>query len=132
MPRILVIDSDELFRQYLAALLRREGYRTHAPSNGAEMRWALAAGQYDAVVTELYMPDIDGIEVVRIVKSRFPTVAVVGVTGGSLGPVDPCGKAMLAFGAAAVLTKPIDTEPFLAVLRRALDSVRARSSCESK
>jgi two-component system chemotaxis response regulator CheY len=132
MPRILVIDSDELFRQYLAALLRREGYRTHAPSNGAEMRSALAAGQYDAVVTELYMPDIDGIEVVRVVKSRFPTVAVVGVIGGSLGPADPSQKAMLALGAAAVLTKPIDPDSLLAVLHRALGSVTARSSCESK
>jgi CheY-like chemotaxis protein len=132
MPKILVIDSDEIFRQYLAALLRRAGYYAHAPSSSAEMRSVLAAGRYDAVVTELYMPDIDGIEVVRVVKSHFPTVAVIGMTGGSLGPLDPCGKAMLAFGAAAVLTKPIDPESFLAALESALDLVATRSPCVSK
>ena len=132
MPKILVVDSDELFRQYLAALLRRAGYRTHAPSSSAEMRSVLAAGQYDAVVTELYMPDIDGIEVVRVVKSHFPTIPVIGVTGGTLGPADPSQKAMLVFGAAAVLTKPIDPDSFLAVLHRALASVATRSPCVCK
>ena len=131
MPKILVIDNDELFRQYLAALLRRAGYRTQAPASSGEMRSVLAAGDYDAVVTELYMPDIDGIEVVRVVKSQYPSVAVVAVTGGSLGPADPSRKAMLAFGAAAVLTKPIDPDSLLAVLHRALDAMAARSPCAS-
>ena|SRR5215472_5481815 len=131
MPKILVIDNDELFRQYLAALLRRAGYRTQAPASSGEMRSVLAAGDYDAVVTELYMPDIDGIEVVRVVKSQYPTVAVVAVTGGSLGRADPSQKAMLAFGAAAVLTKPIDPDSLLAVLHRALDSMAVRSPCAS-
>lgn len=131
MPKILVIDNDELFRQYLAALLRRAGYLTHAPSGSGEMRSVLAAGDYDAVVSELYMPDIDGLEVVRVVKSHFPTAPVIGVTGGSLGPTDPSRKAMLAFGAAAVLTKPIDPDSLLAVLRRTLDPIAERSPCAS-
>ena len=128
MPRILVIENDELFRQYLAALLARESYRVHTPSSGAQMRAALIAGQFDAVVTDLYMPDLDGIEVVRVVKQHFPATPVIGISGGPV--LDPCGKAMLAFGAEAVLSKPIDAVPFLAVLRRALKSVGSRSPCE--
>jgi CheY-like chemotaxis protein len=130
MPQILVIDSDEPYRQYLVALLTRAGYLVDAPSGDAAMRGALQAGRFSAVLTELYMPDIDGIEVVRVVKGRFPTVPVIGLTGGALGPLDPCGKAMLAFGAETVLTKPIDAELFLTALRRALDSMVCRSPCE--
>jgi len=128
MPTILVIESDDLFGQYLTAMLAREGYEVHAPPSSHQVRIALAAGDFDAVITELYMPDLDGIEVVRVVKRQFPAVPVIGVTGGPA--LDPCGKAMLAFGAEAVLSKPFDALPFLALLRRALESAAMRSPCE--
>jgi hypothetical protein len=66
-----------------------------------------------------------------MVKRQFPRMPVIGITGGRLGPSDPCGKAMAAFGAEAVLTKPIDGAAFLKILRRALDRVDASSSSES-
>lgn len=129
MSKILILEIDELFRQYLAALLSRERYAVHAPAHRADMESALLAGRFDAVVTELYMPDLDGIEVVRVLKHNFPSIPVIGLTGSSLGPLDPCGKAMLAFGAEAVLTKPIEAEPFLAILRGALEGRESAEQC---
>ena len=108
MPTILVLDDDASFRQYLVTLLERAGYRVHAPSSSPGIRAALQAGQFDAVVADLYMPEADGIEVVTMVKRRSPKTPVVGITGGPHGANDPSGRAMLAFGAEAVLTKPID------------------------
>lgn len=126
MVNILVIDDDEPFRQYLAIFLARSGFRVHTLPNGSGLFNAMESAGIDAIITDLFMPETDGIETVLAVRQRFPRVPVIGMTGGRFDAVDnPCVAAMIRFGAAAVLRKPIDERELLALLQRLL----AREPC---
>lgn len=129
MPKILLLDDDALFRQYLTALLKRAGYDVHAYSNGLESLKLIEVERFDAVITDLYMPHVDGIEIVCAVKRHSPSIPVIGISGGPMGSRDPCRTAMTVLGAQAMLTKPIDATAFFAVLRHAIYST-ARSAAE--
>jgi CheY-like chemotaxis protein len=122
MQRILVIDDDELFRDYLAALLKRAGYQVRTLPNGSAADAAVQAEPFDAVVTDLFMPLADGIETIRAVRKRVPTLPVIGVTGEVEQENDPCRKAMTVLGAKVVLSKPIDASVFLTTLREAISA----------
>lgn len=117
MPKILVVDDDQFFRDYLTVLFRRAGFEVRALENGADVDAALAAEPFDAVTVDLYMPAVDGIETVKAVRRSRPTLPVVGITSACLGRNDPCVNAMTEFGADAVLCKPVVADELLAVLR---------------
>jgi two-component system response regulator AtoC len=121
MPRILVIDDDQHFRYYLVTLLERAGYQTLSLEDGLRADALLEAEAVDAVVTDLYMPNADGIEIVGIVRRTKPSVPVIGITGGVTRKRDPCIRAMEMLGAMTVLAKPLDAEAFLGVLRDAIE-----------
>ena len=122
MPRVLVIDDDQHFRHYLVALLERAGYEVLSLQDGQRASAVLETSTIDAIVTDLYMPNADGIEIVGMVRQRAPSVPVIGVSGGPLRARDPCIAAMKLLGAKTVLAKPLDAAAFLAVLREALAS----------
>lgn len=118
MATILAIDDDSDFHGYLRELLERADHVV--VETGDDLRRTLAAGGIDAVITDLYMPDIDGIEILRYLRARAPSIPVICISGTALGPDDPCLRAMLALGARAVMSKPIVPTEFLTTLDRAL------------
>jgi len=116
MRSILVIDDDESYLDYLSILLSRGGYVVHALRHGRNVAEVLRAQPFHAVVTDLYMPDVDGIEVLLMIKQLAPDLPVIGVTGSS----DPSNRAMAALGAYVVLSKPIDATALYAALQRVI------------
>jgi DNA-binding NtrC family response regulator len=132
VPRVLVIDDDEDFRHYLVTLLERAGYEVLSLQDSGRAKIMLAAECVDAVVTDLYMPNVDGIEIVNLVREWSPMVPVMGISGSGLGARDPCIQAMKVLGATAVLTKPLKVDAFLTSLRDAIHAARQlRSSCRT-
>ncbi|SRR5258708_37983550 len=123
MANILVIDDDASFREYLTALLGREGYEVRCLASGVAVGDVVRTGRFDAVVTDLYMPHVDGIETLLSVKQVAPAMPVIGLSAGFWSPSDPCHRAMTLLGAEAVLSKPLDGAAFLAILRRAIERV---------
>lgn len=125
MAKILLIDDDDLFRQYMTTLLQRSGYHVRALSGGAGLLDIMAAESFDAVVTDLFMPDVDGIEIVMSVRRQFPRIPVIGVTGDRADSVEnPCVAAMIRLGAAGVLRKPIDRRELMTLLTHVIDMPR--------
>jgi len=124
VPRILVIDDDKDFRHYMVTLLERAGYEVLTLQDSGRAKVMLAAESVDAVVTDLYMPNADGIKIVDVVRESAPMVPVIGVSGSSRGGRDPCIEAMKALGAKAVLTKSLNVDAFLTVLRDAIQAAR--------
>lgn len=127
MPKILVVDDDHFFREYLTVLLRRAGYEVHALASGDRVEAVLGAAAFDAVTIDLYMPGVDGIETLQTVRRSWPALPVVGITSACLGRNDPCVKAMSKFGADAVLCKPLVADDLLALLR---DKLAQRPSAQ--
>lgn len=78
--RILVVDDEEIARRNLSHVLEREGYRVDCAQDGAAALALLAEGEYQLVLTDLRMPGIDGLELLRQTKRRWPGTEVVMIT----------------------------------------------------
>jgi DNA-binding NtrC family response regulator len=120
VPKILVIDDDDRVRQCLTALLSEAGYTVVTEPNGARVEALVEGGGFDAVVTDLYMPEADGIETIGRVRRRAPELPIIGLVGEGNGDDDPCSRAMKMFGAIDVFTKPVDRDRLLTTLARAI------------
>ncbi|HEY0708418.1 MAG TPA: response regulator transcription factor [Polyangia bacterium] len=104
MPiRILLVDDNEMFRSALRALLEsKPGLEVVGEAADAEQALGLLVADPDVVITDRYLPGVDGIEVAREIKERRPDIAVILLSGME----DPALVAMAsAAGAAAVLNK---------------------------
>ena len=121
-PRILVIDDDRYVRMLLCDLLSTWGYEADAASDGMEGLALFGRGTYDAVLTDLTMPNVSGLDVVAGVRVVDPSVGVILFTAfnGELGGEDR----RLGF---TVLRKPLDID----CLRRALRETLAGSAAAS-
>src|SRR6266478_3424525 len=103
--RVLVVDDEQSLRKVLAATLQREGYEAQVASDGEEALAALDRDGADVVVTDLVMPKMDGLSLLRKVVVSHPDVPVIVVTAH--GRVDSAVEAMKA-GAFDFVTKPFE------------------------
>ena len=119
MPRILLLDDDEALRLLLARILRAAGYEVaDAPDGATGLRLWRERGA-DLVVTDLHMPDTNGIEVILALQTYAPALPVIAMSGGQRAlDLDLLGSAQL-LGAVRVLAKPFSKEEFLAAVREA-------------
>lgn len=109
MRKILVVDDDTLHADYLATLLMRAGELVEQAASGGQALSRLARGGIDTVITDLLMPEVDGIELLREIHRRHPAVRVIGVTGCEPSLRNLASFLMSHFGLRALLPKPIDT-----------------------
>jgi len=124
LGRILVVDDEVNARTALAELLRDEGYDVETAADAFKALGKLEAFTPDVVVTDLKMPGMDGIELVKKIKQMEEPPAVVVMT--AFGAVQSAVDAMRA-GAADYLTKPINFEELLVVLGRVLEHQKLRA-----
>jgi DNA-binding NtrC family response regulator len=116
LRHILVIDDDALFCDSLATTLRRAGYAVTARNDARDLDMLLAAESFYAIVTDLYMPECDGIEVLLRVRAASRGTRLIGISGAGLDMDSVCFRAMKALGAVGVLEKPLDRGALLALL----------------
>ncbi len=118
---ILVVDDDPAVRKVAVALLRQAGFAGTAVQSGAEALAALEQQLIDVVVTDLRMPEIDGMELLAKITAEHPDVPVVMMTAhGSI----PIAVEAMKRGAADFLLKPFDREELLFVVRKAVTAAR--------
>src|SRR5688572_31645584 len=82
LPRLLVVDDNEDMRQTMKRLLERLGYEVEVAANGAralEIQHKVAA---DVLITDIFMPDTDGLETINHFKASFPHVKIIAMSGG--------------------------------------------------
>ncbi|MFZ0105991.1 MAG: sigma-54 dependent transcriptional regulator [Thiobacillus sp.] len=122
-PHILLIDDEAIALTNLTHVLKREGYDVTACKNGESGLEALKRGDFDLVLTDLKMPGIDGMEVLRQVQASEPDVPVIMITGHAT--LDSAVEAMKA-GAHHYLAKPFRLAEAREVVRSALEMRRIR------
>jgi DNA-binding NtrC family response regulator len=116
--RILVVDDEPSSRSGLSTLLRAEGFDVRVAEDGYKALAQLEEFAPDALVTDLRMPGIDGIELLRKAREQYPEIIVVLMT--AFAGVDSAVKAMRE-GAEDYLTKPLQIDELLLILERALE-----------
>lgn len=106
MVDILVIDDESLIRESLSTLFAREGYSVEVAADGDEGLRKFATCPARVVVTDLVMPEKEGIETIRALRARDPAVYIIAISGGGRrGNVQFLDLA-LNLGADAALAKP--------------------------
>ncbi len=126
--RVLVADDEQNLRRVLQAHLQRQGYEVVAVEDGEAALAALGGGRFDAVVSDLRMPGIDGMELVRRVAARWPSLPVIIITAH--GAVDTAVEAMKT-GAFDFVTKPFDKDELAKVVAKAV-ATNERSQQETR
>ena len=81
MPRILLAEDDSSMREYLHRALSRVGYEVDAVGCGTEALPLLEAGRYDLLLTDIVMPEMDGIELAQKASAGDPDIRVMFITG---------------------------------------------------
>jgi DNA-binding NtrC family response regulator len=119
--RILVVDDEKHQRDILQMILESEGYETVTAGNGRQALQAVQAQPFDLALTDLKMPDMNGIDVLRDLLKVQPGLCVILMTAH--GSIDSAVEAM-RHGAFDYLTKPLEREQLLLVLGRALERTR--------
>jgi two-component system capsular synthesis sensor histidine kinase RcsC len=86
---ILLVDDDESVLESLQLLVGEIGYRSETAAGGAEALQKLEVGLFDAVITDLRMPGMDGFDLAREIRKRWATLPVIVVTGNIPPPKPP-------------------------------------------
>lgn len=121
MPTILVVDDKDSMRNMLSETLSGEGYRVDATSDGKRALDLIRNKAYDLVLTDLKMPDIDGLAVLSGTKEVDNETPVILMT--AYGTIEDAVQAM-RLGAYDFITKPFDTDHLCVLVNRALENRR--------
>ncbi len=118
---VLVVDDEPQLRRVLSRLMSSDGFEVDEATNGREALAALQRRNATLVLSDLYMPELDGMELLQEVRKRHPDTAVVMITA-----VTDVGTAVrcLSLGAMDYITKPFHLEEIRARVRQALERRR--------
>jgi len=120
MARILIIDDDRAVQISVQFTLEREGHQVVCASDGNEGLRAFTSQTPDLVVTDLIMPNKEGIETIMQIRERDSKTPILAISGGGrLSNVDFL-KMAAKVGANAILAKPFERQELIAAVRRLL------------
>jgi DNA-binding NtrC family response regulator len=117
MARILIIDDEPQIRSMLTLMLERDGHEVVEAPDGVEGIKVYRQNPADLIITDLIMPNKDGIGMIIDLKKEFPDVKIIAMSGGGLNKPDGYLKGAKKLGAWCTLTKPIDREKMLQAVR---------------
>lgn len=114
MAKVLLVEDDVQVRDMLGETLTQEGHEVLEAGNGKEAITSYREHQPDVVITDIIMPEQDGVETIHILRREFPNAKIIAISGGSanirgdylLGTAD-------ALGAVKTFNKPVDVGALL-------------------
>jgi CheY-like chemotaxis protein len=122
MPTILLVDDDEEFRTILGESLRRAGYEVREAGDGRQGLTLYRERTADLIITDLIMPEKEGLEMIQEVRLLRPDVKIIAISGGSRDGSSDYLKIAKAFGARQVLAKPFTRDEILNAIKEVLES----------
>jgi CheY-like chemotaxis protein len=120
MTNILIIDDNEDLRDTLLMLLEDEGYSAILADDGASGLRAFAEARPDLVITDVLMPESDGIETIRKIREIDPDARIIAMSGGALIGNSYYLRMAKTLGAMAVLAKPFEIADLVRVIETCL------------
>lgn len=107
MSKILIIDDDVSIQKLFSQFLSGRGYEVVQAENGVEGMHLLESQRPDLVITDILMPEMDGLEILMKIRKSQSTTPIIAISGGMRGlPIDFLHQAKL-FGAKYVFEKPV-------------------------
>lgn len=121
MTSILLVDDDDLSRGAVHKMLERNGYIVHSTGIGQEALDHYRTQPSNLVITDLIMPDLDGLEVIQQLRRIDPTVRVLAISGGGRVDAEEYLSVARKFGAVEVLPKPFTGQELKQAVDKALN-----------
>lgn len=119
MKRILIVDDDPEMRLILEHALKSAGYEVYSATDGQAGADVLRTTLVDLIITDIFMPNQEGLETITALHQSLPHVPIVAMSGGH-----PASRTMLIvaeqLGAARVIEKPFDTDTLLYAVEKAM------------
>jgi two-component system response regulator (stage 0 sporulation protein F) len=115
MASILVIDDEPIIRALLRTVLEGAGHTVTEATNGREALALYRQQPADLVVTDIYMPELNGLDLILELTREFPNVKVIAISGAQGGQASVLNAAKL-LGARQTFLKPFSLEQFLAAV----------------
>lgn len=121
MARILIIDDEEPIRKMLTLLLKRNNYEVEDACDGN--KGIAKARQFvpDLIITDLLMPEKEGLETIKEVKAMNPAIKIIAISGGGVVQPEMYLKLAEKIGADQSFTKPVDNSTLLLAVEQLLD-----------
>lgn len=122
LRKALVVDDDDLVRPTVSTILSILSFNVTEASRGKDALKLVSEEHFDLIVTDLFMPEIDGLELVLKIRKLTSTTPIVLMTGGGIlfpkgsGGLDDLTSSAEFLGASFVLQKPFKKEDFMRVL----------------
>src|SRR5947207_6806210 len=113
MPSILIIDDNEDLSETIVAVLQDEGYKILVAEDGVSGVRVFSETRPDLVVTDLILPNANGFDTIRHIRSIDPQARILAMSGGSLMNKDDYLATAAPLGAMSVLPKPFEVDQLL-------------------
>jgi CheY-like chemotaxis protein len=126
VARILLVDDDEDVLRGMRRVLQRLGHEVVAAADGHQALRALEGDPCDLVITDINMPEMDGIELILALRERWPKVPIIAISGGGLMPKELLLASAEVLGAVTTLPKPVGVAELEAAVARALGAAADR------
>lgn len=121
MPRILVVDDEPGIRALLRRILEREGHEVAEATEGADALRQIERDGFDVVITDMHMPDLDGLQLTRALRNVRNAPAIIAMSGNDVAMTFRMAGIL---GAQTTLAKPFTAAEVLAVV----EAARARGA----
>ncbi|HWC58897.1 MAG TPA: response regulator [Verrucomicrobiae bacterium] len=112
-PRICLIEDDKPLRTVLARFLIRNGYDVIQAEHGRKALQEMADKPADLVITDMIMPEMDGVETIVALRRDYPKVKIIAISGGGIRTADQYLQLAQMLGAHKAFSKPIVPQELL-------------------
>lgn len=116
MPKILIIDDSPDVRTMLRIMLNRAGYETEVAGDGREGVDLFRRNPADLVITDMVMPEREGLETIEVLRELAPEVKIIGISAGGMMSSSEYLEIAKHMGADRTFPKPFDKDQFLAAI----------------
>jgi len=132
LARILIVDDDVAVQATVRILLERTGHSVAAASDGRKGLAVFEAGDFDLLLLDIFMPAMDGLETMRLIRQRQGRIPIIVISGRPIFPDPGAAPDFLTMatrlGAACSLQKPFKPAALLAAVAGCLEAVKPSSS----
>ena len=131
MSRVLVVDDQSHVRSAIVAVLEARGFGIAAAENGVDALKLFRASKFDLVIADIYMPGMDGVKLIKEMRTIDPNIAVVAISGVLMRSTGRTALDVLSMNrdlsGIATLQKPFRPPQLLQAIRRAVDLAQRTS-----
>lgn len=116
--KILIVDDDDMMRMYIKTLLTQNGYDISEAANGKDGLRAFRDITPDLVITDIIMPEMEGITFIKSLREHNNYIPIIAMTGNVHGRMEEYLDISSKLGADEILRKPIKADEFLEAIKR--------------